>query len=352
MNILRSPAARLHRRSLLQGNSPPGVTTRWCSTALSSAIASTLGGATSSRGITNSAEQLDACLRPLQSRCRHAFRAFIEWANRWRTLKILCQQRRGHAAAAAGLVRHGTVIFVFLLLGGGLRQPLQVPIEEEHPTRPVNPYGLTKLMVEPCWRISSRPTACAGRPLRYFNAAVRTPRPESANGTTRKHLIPRVLDAALDGRHPVHVYARTTPRRTGRASRLHPTSATLPRPRRALEHLGGGGAGGAFNLGQGRGYSVREVIRQVSDVTAADGRADPGQPAGGCAGADRFEPKGAISSWAGSPLQRSGKHNRLGLAVAPQDERSSIGMGSRRRVKDKKSNVFRMPCIVEPCRRF
>jgi UDP-glucose-4-epimerase GalE len=221
-------------------------------------------------GDTGSAEQLDECLSRHKVDAVMHFAAFIEVG------ESVADPRKYYANNVAGtlqllqaVVRHGIRHFVFSSSAAVYGSPHQVPIEEAHPTRPLNPYGWTKLMVETMLADFESAYGLRWAALRYFNAA-------GADGggdigewhDPESHLIPRVLDAALDGRHPVQVYGADYPTPDGTCIRDYIHVSDLADAHvRALDYLAAGGAGGAFNLGQGRGFSVREVIRKVSDVT-------------------------------------------------------------------------------------
>jgi UDP-glucose 4-epimerase len=106
--------------------------------------------------------------------------------------------------------------------------------------------------------------------LRYFNAAGADAVADIGEWhEPESHLIPRILDAAFDGRRPVQVYGTDYPTPDGSCIRDYIHVTDLARAHvLALEHLMAGGPSGAFNLGQGRGYSVMEVLRCAAEITA------------------------------------------------------------------------------------
>jgi UDP-glucose-4-epimerase GalE len=160
--------------------------------------------------------------------------------------------------------------------------PETLPISEEHAQRPVNPYGESKLFVERVLNWYEKAYGLRYIALRYFNAA-------GASGQLGEchdpetHLIPLAIDAALTG-VPMSVFGTDYPTEDGTAVRDYIHVDDLASAHMAaLEYLIKKGASRAFNLGTGRGHSVREVLRtveQVSKVTvpfrAADRR--PGDP--------------------------------------------------------------------------
>jgi UDP-arabinose 4-epimerase len=147
--------------------------------------------------------------------------------------------------------------------------PHQVPIPERHPLEPVNPYGQSKLMVERM--LSDHVLAYGFRAvaLRYFNAAGADA--ESGIGEDHEpetHLIPRVLAVALGRASEIQVYGSDyeTPDGTCIRDYIHVKDLASAHVR-ALELLQSEGGFSAFNLGTGRGYSVKEVIEAAMRVS-------------------------------------------------------------------------------------
>jgi UDP-arabinose 4-epimerase len=149
--------------------------------------------------------------------------------------------------------------------------PDRLPITEDTPQSPVNPYGETKLIIERAlhWYSTAHPLTYAA--LRYFNAAG-----ADSGGTIGEdhspetHLIPLVFDAALGGR-PIEVYGDDYPTADGTCVRDYIHVSDLADAHvRALQYLLQGGRSAAMNLGTGTGYSVREVIHAVQKVTGRD----------------------------------------------------------------------------------
>lgn len=144
--------------------------------------------------------------------------------------------------------------------------PDRIPISEEHPQRPVNPYGESKLFIERVLQWYERAYGLQWIALRYFNAA-------GASGDLGEchdpetHLIPLAIQAARSGA-PMQVFGTDYPTEDGTAVRdyIHVddlASAHL----RALEYLVRGGASRALNLGTGEGCSVRQVLDMVGKVS-------------------------------------------------------------------------------------
>jgi UDP-glucose 4-epimerase len=146
--------------------------------------------------------------------------------------------------------------------------PSRVPITEDLPQNPINPYGRSKLMIE--WMLAdySQAYGMTYAALRYFNAAGADP--EGEIGETHHpetHLIPLVLTAASTGQ-AARVFGDDYPTPDGTCVRdyIHVTDLADAHIS-ALDHLLAGNAGDVFNLGTGRGYSVKEVIDCAARVT-------------------------------------------------------------------------------------
>jgi UDP-glucose-4-epimerase GalE len=222
------------------------------------------------RGDTNSAPELDACLSRHKIDAAMHFAAFIEVG------ESVADPQKYYANNVAGtlqllqaLVRHGIRHFVFSSSAAIYGNPLQVPIDEEHSARPLNPYGWSKLMVEIMLADFQSAYDLNWIALRYFNAAGADEAADIGEWhDPESHLIPRLLDAALDRRQPVRVYGTDYPTPDGTCIRdyIHVNDLAGAHVQ-ALEHLAAGGSSGVFNLGQGRGYSVMEVIGKVQEIT-------------------------------------------------------------------------------------
>lgn len=147
--------------------------------------------------------------------------------------------------------------------------PARVPITEELPQRPVNPYGASKLMVERIFRDYHQAYGLGFEALRYFNAAGADP--DGAIGESHHpetHLIPLTLDAAAGKRENIQVFGTDydTPDGTCVRDYIHVTDLARAHCL-ALEYLMDGGESCFFNLGNERGASVNEVIASVKKVT-------------------------------------------------------------------------------------
>jgi UDP-glucose-4-epimerase GalE len=149
--------------------------------------------------------------------------------------------------------------------------PTQVPIPEDHPQRPVNPYGESKLFIERALHWYGTCHGLQWLALRYFNAAGADPDGETGEiHEPETHLLPLAMQVALGQREQLQVMGTDydTPDGTAVRDYIHVTDLADAHVR-ALDFLARGGASGALNLGTGRGHSVRDVVRAVE---AASGR--------------------------------------------------------------------------------
>ena len=147
--------------------------------------------------------------------------------------------------------------------------PEQMPIREDTPQRPVNPYGETKLMVERALYWYGVAHGLRAVALRYFNAAGADPDGEiGEDHNPETHLIPLILDAAAGRRANIGVFGTDYPTPDGSAIRDYIHVQDLADAHvRALRYLDDGGESRAFNLGTGHGHSVRETIEVARRVT-------------------------------------------------------------------------------------
>jgi len=167
----------------------------------------------------------------------------------------------------------GVTNFVFSSTCATYGEPLETPIEESHPQRPINSYGESKLAVERALPHFERAYGIHSIALRYFNAAGADPDGEIGEDHSPEiHLIPRALDAATGG-PGLQVFGDDYPTPDGTCLRDYVHVSDLADAHlKALESLAEVGRSGAYNLGTGRPTSVREII---SAVERATGRSVP-----------------------------------------------------------------------------
>jgi UDP-glucose 4-epimerase len=162
----------------------------------------------------------------------------------------------------------GVKRFVFSSTAAVYGDPAEVPIPEDAPTRPLNPYGHSKLMVEQVLRDVDRAHQLPYIALRYFNVAGADPAGRTGqSGAKATHLIKVACEVAVGVRAAMDIYGTDydTPDGTCIRDYIH-VSDLADAHVRALEHLMGGGPSLTLNCGYGYGFSVREVLRMVEQV--------------------------------------------------------------------------------------
>ncbi|MBR9925684.1 MAG: UDP-glucose 4-epimerase GalE [Gammaproteobacteria bacterium] len=173
------------------------------------------------------------------------------------------------------MVHHGVKNFIFSSTAATFGEPEYVPIDEAHPQQPINPYGSSKLMVERILQDYHNAYGLNSVCLRYFNACGADPEGELGEcHDPETHLIPLILQAASGRRESITVFGRDYPTNDGTCIRdyIHIEdlcSAHLLALRTLTDGVQQGAL--AFNLGNGQGYSVQQVIETVEAVVAEDG---------------------------------------------------------------------------------
>lgn len=167
------------------------------------------------------------------------------------------------------MVEHKIKQFIFSSTCATYGQPQKLPIPEHHPQQPINPYGKSKLMVEQMLEDFDQAYGLRSVIFRYFNAAGADPDGllgEDHNPET--HLIPLVLQTALGIREAISIFGTDydTPDGTCIRDYIH-VSDLATAHRLGLEYLLAGNESTVFNLGNGHGFSVRQVIDCVEKVT-------------------------------------------------------------------------------------
>lgn len=163
----------------------------------------------------------------------------------------------------------GVKFLIFSSSAAVYGEPQQVPITEEHPLQPLNPYGETKAVLERALAYYDQAYDLRSTSLRYFNAAGAAE--EGGIGECHEpetHLIPLVIEAALGKNNSLIVFGNDYPTNDGTAVRDYIHVEDLADAHiLALEALLKGSQSIAYNLGNGKGYSVLEVIKAVEKVT-------------------------------------------------------------------------------------
>ena len=173
----------------------------------------------------------------------------------------------GTVSLLDAMLEVGVKRIVFSSTAAAYGNPAYSPLDEAHPTNPINPYGESKLYLERVMH-SYEVYGLQWMALRYFNAAGADPEGELGEvHTPESHLIPLCIEAAL-GKRRLQIFGTDYPTPDGTAIRDYIHVFDLADAHiKALAHLENGGAGGACNLGMGKGFSVLEVIRAVERVT-------------------------------------------------------------------------------------
>lgn len=165
---------------------------------------------------------------------------------------------------------HGVKRMVFSSTAAVYGEPETTPIYEDAVLKPTNVYGDTKLFIESMLKNLHRAEGLCSISLRYFNAAGADPSGEvGEDHTPETHLIPIALDVALGKREKLQIFGNDYPTPDGTCLRdyVHVTDLASAHVK-AIERLEAGKGGcEAFNLGNGRGFSVLEIIEAVRKVT-------------------------------------------------------------------------------------
>ncbi|WP_328403551.1 UDP-glucose 4-epimerase GalE [Nocardia sp. NBC_00403] len=204
----------------------------------------------------------------------------------------------------------GTPRLVFSSTAAVYGEPEQVPITEDAPTRPTNPYGASKLAIDHAITSYSNAHGLAATSLRYFNVAGAYGG-LGENRVVETHLIPLVLQVALGHRKAISVFGTDWPTPDGTAVRDYIHIRDLAQAHLLALDTAESGTHRVFNLGSGTGFSVREVISACERVTglpiaAQDSPRRAGDPATLIASSDR-----AVAELGWLP-----KHNDLDEIVA------------------------------------
>ena len=175
--------------------------------------------------------------------------------------------------------------FVFSSTCATYGVPETVPIPEDHPQNPINPYGATKLMVERILSDFNEAYDLKSVRFRYFNAAGADPSGQlGEDHNPETHLIPLVLQTALGKRESISIFGTDYPTNDGTCVRDYIHVSDLADAHvLGLEYLLKGGDSTFFNLGNGNGFSVKEVIETARQITGKEIKAiecdrRPGDP--------------------------------------------------------------------------
>ena len=166
----------------------------------------------------------------------------------------------------------GVKYIVFSSTAATYGEPEKIPILETEPTTPKNPYGETKLTVEKMLGWADKAYDIKYTTLRYFNAAGAHPSGEiGEDHNPETHLIPLILQVPLGKRESISIFGTDYPTKDGTCIRDYIHVSDLASAHiLSLEKLMNGGKSEVFNLGNGVGFSVKEVIETAEKVTGED----------------------------------------------------------------------------------
>ncbi len=182
--------------------------------------------------------------------------------------------------------RHNIDKFVFSSTAAIFGEPQYVPIDEDHPKNPTSPYGDSKLATERILDSYDRGYGLKSVCLRYFNAASADPSGEiGEDHDPEEHLIPVAILAALGKRPPMKIFGTDYDTPDGTCVRDYIHILDLAEAHLlAVRHLRGGGESRRYNLGNGQGFSVKQIIETTEKVIERKvphdtGPRRPGDPA-------------------------------------------------------------------------
>lgn len=170
------------------------------------------------------------------------------------------------------MVKYGVNNLVFSSTAAIFGEPEYSPIDEEHPRIPINPYGRSKLMVEQMLADYDSAYGLKSVAFRYFNAAGADPDGEiGERHSPETHLIPLVLQAATGRRNSISIFGEDYDTPDGSCVRdyIHIQDLCVAHLL-GLEKLHNTGKSMRYNLGNGQGFSVKQVIDTVKKVTGKD----------------------------------------------------------------------------------
>ena len=215
---------------------------------------------------------VDAVRRAIRETGASAVMHFAAWLLVSESVKDPAGYYRNNVTGTLGtleaMAAEGCRHFIFSSTCAVYGEPVRTPIDEAHPTAPINAYGQTKLAIEHALPHFERAYGVRSIRLRYFNAAGADPDGELGEDHSPEiHLIPRAFEAASGGA-PLDVFGDDYPTPDGTCIRDYIHVIDLADAHvRALGWLERGGASGSYNVGTERPSSVKDVIGAVEKVT-------------------------------------------------------------------------------------
>ena len=176
------------------------------------------------------------------------------------------------------MVKHSVDKIVFSSTAAVYGEPKRIPILEDDPTEPTNPYGESKRIMEKMMKWVSRANGVRFVSLRYFNAAGAIEDGSiGEDHNPESHLIPLILQVPMGKREHITVFGEDYPTPDGTCLRDYIHVIDLADAHvLAIDYLRKGGESNIFNLGNGRGFSVKEMIEAAKKATGRDIKVDIG----------------------------------------------------------------------------
>ncbi len=258
-----------------------------------------------------------------------AMERMMSWTSRAHGLRYVALRYFSTTVLLQSMVAHGVDKIVFSSTAATYGEPERVPILESDRTEPTNCYGETKLAMERMMSWTSRAHGLRYVALRYFNAC--GAHPSGAIGEAHDpetHLIPLILQVPNGEREKISVFGDDYPTRDGTCVRdyIHVTDLAQAHIL-ALDYLLAGGENNVFNLGNGVGFTVKEVIDVTRKVTGHPIPAEicprrAGDPAQLVASSEKaktvlgWKPQYAELAGLEAPVRGAGHHRVLRLDLA------------------------------------
>ncbi len=213
-------------------------------------------------------ERLRALFQSHQFEAVMHFAAFIEAGESMKSPEAFFRNNTANALAVLeAMLAAGVMRFVFSSTAALFGNPARTPIEEEDPLEPTNAYGESKLLVERMLEWFHRIHGLRYSSLRYFNAAGAAAPDHGEAHRPETHLIPRLMNVALGRQEHIQIFGTDYPTPDGSCVRDYIHVSDLATAHLlALDGLERAGRL-VYNLGNGQGFSVREVIEGVRQVT-------------------------------------------------------------------------------------
>ena len=194
-------------------------------------------------------------------------------------LKYFNNNVYGMQVLLEAMVRHGIDKIVFSSTAATYGEPERIPIMEDDRTEPTNPYGQSKLIMEKMMKWVSLANGIRYVSLRYFNAAGAIEDGSiGEDHSPETHLIPLILQVPLGKRDHITVFGEDYPTPDGTCLRDYIHVLDLADAHvLAIDYLRRGGESNIFNLGNGQGFSVKEMIEAAREATGLDIKVEIGE---------------------------------------------------------------------------